>query len=138
LIRWPGVLEAGRKIDAVAAHIDLAPTILELCKVDQQTSVAFDGVSLTGLLSVKQRTLAERNLFFQWHRGDKPQRFRACAIRGARYKLIQPVGREERAFSPPWALYDMQTDPGETHNIIETNQELANELKTAYERWFDD
>jgi arylsulfatase A-like enzyme len=138
LVRWPGVLEAGRKIDAVTAHIDLTPTILELCKVERPNSVAFDGLSLAALLSGKQRALAERKLFFQWHRGDQPERFRACAIRSSRYKLVQPVGREDRAFSPAWALYDMQMDPGETNNVIEANQDLAQELKTAYERWFDD
>jgi arylsulfatase A-like enzyme len=138
LVRWPGVLEAGRKVDAVTAHIDLAPTILELCKVERPKAVAFDGVSLADVLRGEQRTLAKRNLFFQWHRGDQPERFRACAVRGPRYKLVQPVGRDERARAPAWALYDMQGDPGETTNIIEGNRQLADELKAAYERWFDD
>ncbi|HEY2894441.1 MAG TPA: sulfatase-like hydrolase/transferase, partial [Pirellulales bacterium] len=138
LIRWPGVLKADRKVDAVTAHIDLAPTVLELCKVERPNSVAFDGVSLAKLLRGEQRTLAQRNLFFQWHRGDQPERFRACAIRGSRYKLVQPAGRDERAFAPAWALYDMQADPGETTNIIEANPQLAKELKAAYERWFDE
>ncbi|HTM52582.1 MAG TPA: arylsulfatase, partial [Pirellulales bacterium] len=138
LIRWPGVLEAGRKVDAVTAHIDLAPTILELCKVERPKAAAFDGVSLADVLRSEQGALAKRNLFFQWHRGDQPERFRACAVRGTRYKLVQPVGRDERELVPAWALYDMQADPGETTNIIEANSQLASELKAAYERWFDD
>jgi len=138
LIRWPGVLEAGRKVDAVTAHIDLAPTILDLCKVERPKSVAFDGVSLADIIRGEQRTLAKRNLFFQWHRGDQPERFRACAIRGPRYKLVQPVGRDGGEVAPAWALYDMQADPGETTNIIEANRPVADEMKTAYERWFED
>ena len=32
-IRWPAQLQAGRQVDRIAAHIDLAPTLLDLCGV---------------------------------------------------------------------------------------------------------
>ena len=30
-VRWPAELKAGSKVDRIAAHIDIAPTLLELC-----------------------------------------------------------------------------------------------------------
>jgi hypothetical protein len=78
-------------------------------------------------------------LFFQWHRGDEPVRFRACAVRGPRYKLVQPAGRgDQEQFTPAWALYDMAADPAERLNIINQHPELAAKMKAAYEAWFAD
>jgi hypothetical protein len=139
LVRWPGKIASGSKVDQVAAHIDLVPTLLEACQVERAANVALDGTSLLPLLLGQQATLPERNLFFQWHRGDEPQRYRACAVRSARYKLVQPAGREGLdPLAQAWALYDMATDPGEHHNIIDAHSELAANMKAAYEKWFAD
>jgi arylsulfatase A-like enzyme len=138
LMRWPGKFSAGRKVDQVAAHIDLVPTLLDACRIDRPRDVSFDGVSLLPILLGQQPALAERSLFFQWHRGDVPERGRACAVRRSRYKLVQPEGREGQAFSPAWALYDMLNDPGERTNLIDQQGELAAEMKRDYEAWFDD
>jgi arylsulfatase A-like enzyme len=138
LLRWPGKFAAGRKVDAVAAHIDLTPTLLEACQISRPANVEFDGVSLLPILRGEQASLASRLLFFQWHRGDQPERFRACAVRGPRYKLVQPEGRNDQAsFAPAWALYDMSSDPEESRNIIDSRPEIAAKMKAAYEVWFD-
>jgi arylsulfatase A-like enzyme len=139
LVRLPGQIAAGAKIDQVAAHIDLTPTLLEACSVARPANVALDGVSLWPLLLGKQTALAERTLFFQWHRGDVPERDRACAARSRRYKLVQPAGREGASpLKPAWALYDMIADPGERQNLIDAQADVAANLKAAYDRWFDD
>lgn len=139
LVRWPGKIGPGRKISQVAAHIDLAPTLLEACRVERPAGVALDGVSLLPLLRGEQTSLPERMLFFQWHRGDEPQQYRACAVRSTRYKLVQPAGRDGQAqFTPAWALYDMEIDPGEQHNIIDAETQRAATMKAAYEKWFAD
>ena len=139
LVRWPGHCKAGTKIDWPAAHIDLAPTLLEACGIEPPARVRFDGVSLLSLLEGRRRTLDDRLLFFQWHRGDVPVRYRACAVRGGRFKLVQPAGRlHEDDFTPQWALYDMREDPGERKDIIGQRPEIAAEMRAAYDRWLDD
>jgi arylsulfatase A-like enzyme len=138
LVRWPGRLRAGAKVAQVAAHIDIAPTLVEACGIDAPAGVRFDGTSLLAALEGKEHA-PERLLFFQWHRGDVPVRYRACAVRGPRYKLVQAAGRADAgAFTPEWALYDMESDPAEQHNVIEQHRALADEMKAAYDRWFDD
>lgn len=139
LIRWPGKFERGRKVDRVAAHIDLAPTLLDACGISPPDNVAFDGMSLLPLLRTEQATWPERLLFFQWHRGDEPQKHRACAVRGPRYKLVQPEGSFGKSkFEPAWALYDMSADPGERNNVIDAHPDVAASMKAAYERWLAD
>ena len=70
LIRWPGALEGGRKIDPPAAHIDVLPTLLDASGVDRPSSV--DGKSLMSLLLGEKTGGPDRNLYFQWHRGLDP------------------------------------------------------------------
>ena len=99
--------------------------------------IELDGISLLPVLRQEQETLAERLLFFQWHRGDVPEMGRACAVRGPRFKLVQAAGRgDAQKFQPEWALYDMKADPGEQHNVIEQHAEPAKQMKQAYEAWF--
>ena len=139
LLRWPGKFQAGVQGSQVSAHIDIAPTLLEATGTKRPDQVAFDGISLLPILLGQRKAVPDRLLFFQWHRGDEPEKFRACAVRSPRYKLVQPEGREGLPkFTPAWALYDMTLDPGEQHNIIDAHSEVAAELKVAYEKWFAD
>jgi arylsulfatase/arylsulfatase A len=139
LLKWPGRFQAGGKIDAVAAHIDIVPTLLAACQVSAPHDLQLDGVNLLPVILRQQTVLPERLLFFQWHRGDRPQPFRACAVRGPRFKLVQPEGRgDKEQFEPTWSLYDMPVDPSEQQNVIDGHQQLAAEMKAAYEAWFAD
>ncbi len=141
LVRWTDKWKAGRKIDVPAAHIDVVPTLLEACGVNPPSDVEFDGRSLAPLLdSQDEKDVAwpPRLLFFQWHRGDVPEKFRACAARGPRYKLVHPEARGGKARSSAWELYDMLADPGETKNLIDSEPRTAADMKAAYAEWFDD
>ncbi len=139
-MRWPGTLEGGRKIDRIAATIDVFPTLLDACGAARPKGVALDGRNLMPLLRQTSPDWPDRTLFTQWHRGDVPEMGRACAARNQKYKLVQPLGTQEGAGPkvPKWELYDMEADPGETKNIANEKPEVARNLRKAYEDWFKD
>jgi len=138
-IRWPATLQAGREVDQVAAHIDLAPTLLEACGIAKPRDVAFDGVSLWPLLTGARTSWPERALYFQWHRGDIPELHRACAARGSRFKLVQSLSAAEKwTGEKVFQLFDMETDPGEQHDVSAAHATLMQEMLGGYERWFAD
>jgi len=138
-IRWPAHLQAGRQVDRIAAHIDLAPTLLDLCGVPKPARVKFDGVSLAPLLRGQQAAWPDRVLFFQWHRGDAPERYRAFAARSQDWKLVQPLGAGEKwSGQTDFQLYDMAHDPLELHNLAAREPDRVAKLKAAYDAWFDD
>jgi arylsulfatase A-like enzyme len=138
-IRWPARFTAGRTVEQPAAHIDLMPTLLAACNVAKPDSIRFDGRSLLPLLEGKAAALPDRNLFFQWHRGDVPERQRAFAVRGPRYKLVQAAGVPEQAkWQPKFELFDLPEDPAEAHNLAAEKSDVVADLKTAYDAWFDD
>lgn len=139
-VRWPKRLPAGEKVDLPAAHIDITPTLLEACRVEPPVKVKFDGRSLLGVLTGKSHEKPERPLFFQWHRGDTPEKYRNFAARGPRWKLLQPrgAGGEKLPDPLPWELYDLPNDPYEEHDLAVEHPEIVADLKRQYEAWFDE
>ncbi len=138
-IRWPGHLPAGGVVDRIAAHIDLAPTLLDACGVTPPPGVRFDGKSLLPLLMGTQTAgWPDRALFVQWHRGDRPELGRAFAVRTQSYKLLRrepPLGVTK---VPPIELFDMEHDPLELHDIAKKHPDIVSRMYAEYKAWFQD
>lgn len=126
-MRWPGKIKPEAKIDTLSAHIDMTPTLLEICRCAAPEQVRFDGRSLFPLLSDNAAPWTDRALFFQWHRGDVPEAFNNCAVLSGSYKLVD--GKE---------LYNLLQDPGEKNDISAEHKETVRALRKAYEQWFLD
>ena len=139
-MHWPAKFPAGTKRDTLTAHIDLMPTILDICEVKAPQDVSLDGRSFLPLLLNQNAAWPERTITIQTHRGTQPQRFHHFMTRDNRWKLVHPsgFGRESFDGKPEFELYDLQNDPGETNNLASTEKEILARLKTQYEAWFDD
>ncbi len=138
-IRWPDQLAADRVIDRIAAHIDLAPTILEACGVAPPAGLQFDGKSLMPLLrGASNVAWPDRTLFFQWHRGDRPEPDRAFAARSQKYKLLRPEPANSSSMPPSLELYDIELDPFEQHDLATDRPAIVQRLHAEYLAWFQD
>lgn len=126
-LRWPQALKPGRKVDRLAAHIDVAPTLLEACGVPAPSGLRLDGRSLMPLVRDERAPWADRTISIQWHRGDRPEPFRGAMTRDQRWKLIG--GRE---------LYDLARDPAERDDVSAEHPEIVARLRADYEAWFRD
>lgn len=136
--RWPATFKGGREIATQLAHIDITPTVLEAAGKERPAEM--DGRSI--FAQIKGETLRARETrttFFQWHRGDVPEKFRAFAARGPRYKLVQSQGSWDNAkWKPKYELFDIMKDPYEEHDLAAEKPEEIAKLKQEYEKWFDD
>jgi arylsulfatase A len=138
-ISCPADDKGGRKIDTIAACIDVMPTLLDLCQVDMPRNVKFDGLSLIPLLSDDNPDWPDRNLYFQWHRGNRPQEYRNIAVRSQRFKLVQPAGRGMEEYTEPlFELYDIKNDPFEQNDLADRYPEIVERMKADYRQWFKD
>jgi len=46
-VHWPdGGLVGGRELGGLTAHLDLMPTLIDLCKLQPKNAIQFDGISL--------------------------------------------------------------------------------------------
>ena len=131
-VRWPaGGVPANAECEALAAHVDLFPTLADLAgaTVPAPTARRLEGRSLVPLLNNPTSDWPERVLVHHAGRWPKGQanhfKYTKCAIQNARFTLVN--NRE---------LYDLMTDPGETRNVIDDHPEMVEKLRAAYETWW--
>ena len=130
--RWPGRLPAGTDCAALTAHVDVFPTLATLAGADlSRWPSQVEGRSLLPLLEDPRAPWADRLLvthFGRWEYGEAAAaRYRLCAIRDARFKLVNH--RE---------LYDLEADPGEREDLATRHPGIVARLRTAYDAWWDD
>ncbi len=128
---WPDVFKGDEYSDVRVAHYDLMPTLLEVAGVSLPEGLTIDGRSFLPLLKGKDISWPDRNLFLQWHRGEEPQPFKHFSMVGQKWKLLS-------ADSADFELYDLETDPGESHNLANEKPELLEKMKNDYMTWFND
>jgi arylsulfatase A-like enzyme len=127
-IRWTGTLPADKDVTPIAAHIDLLPTLIELCGFKKPQKVAFDGASLVPLLTGKGAAdWPGRTLFVHSQRIEHPETWRKSAVMTDRWRLIN--GTE---------LFDMIVDPGQKKDVAADHPKVVAELRKAYDGWWAD
>ena len=133
LLRWPARVKGGRKLDTIAAHIDVLPTLVAACGARMPADIKLDGLTLMPLVgthsvaNVSPVQWPDRTLYTQWHRGDEPIMYRSCMARTQRWKLVN--GKE---------LYDMAADPGEKASVAAQHPDVVAKMRKGYEEWFTD
>ncbi len=113
IIRYPKLIRAGSRIDAMTLGIDLAPTLLELA--DTKPAAPMNGRSLVPLLEGR-KTAWRTSFLIEYYSDRTMQRMVKMgyqAVRTERWKYIHYTeleGMDE--------LYDLQRDPYEMRNLI--------------------
>ncbi len=129
--RWPGTLPAGVDVNRLTAHIDYFPTLAALAGAKMRDAVQPDGRSLVPLLENPSTGWPDRYVFVhqgRWPRGEaEAAKFANCAVRNARFRFVNNT-----------ELYDLQTDPGETTNVIDQHPQVVAEMRAAYDAWWQE
>jgi arylsulfatase A-like enzyme len=125
-IHWPdGGLLGGRDIDALAAHIDVLPTLADLSGIPISDSHNPDGLSFKPVLENSQNEKKRDHLVVQFQGGPffkgPPKEWEFTCVIKDNWRLIN--GTE---------LYDIQNDPGQKKDISSVNSEKVAELRTLY------
>jgi arylsulfatase A-like enzyme len=127
-VRWPGgTIGGGRDVAALTSHIDVLPTLAELCGATIPSDVNLDGKSLVPLLKETSTSAFERTLFVHSQRIEIPEKWRECAVMTTRWRLIN--GEE---------LYDVQVDRAQDRDVATQHPEVVARLRAEYERWWTD
>ncbi|RMG00777.1 MAG: N-acetylgalactosamine 6-sulfate sulfatase (GALNS), partial [Planctomycetota bacterium] len=113
-IHWPkGGLTGGRDIGTLAAHIDVLPTLADLCGIPVPEEYDLDGISLKPLLDGSDRPWPRDHHVIQFHGGaggtalpSKP--FEFSVVLTERWRLVNSGGQ---------FLYDIQADPTQRHDV---------------------
>jgi len=132
-LQWPARWSEPRLVPQIAAHIDIYPTLLELCGLAPNAGEPrIDGVSLVPLLDGSAAPWPERLLFAQ-NSGYVQALPNPGAVRSQRYRAVREAGE-----AAPWQLYDMLVDPEQKNDLAATFPERLRPLADAYDTWWRD
>ncbi|MDZ8120011.1 arylsulfatase [Pontiella agarivorans] len=124
---WPGgLLGEPRDIPTLSAHIDLLPTLVELCGMELPRSIDFDGTSLVPLLRGTSKKWPERTLFVEGQRSVEPHKGSRSAVMTQKWRL---VGQKK--------LYAIQEDPGQAHDVSGQFPEVVKQLKDEFNQYWE-
>ena len=125
-IRWPnGELTGGRDVDTLCAHIDVLPTLAELCALEDVRASDRDGESLKSILYGDKESLRDRIPTVHSQRVENVEKYRNYAVMSERWRLLNQN-----------QLYDIKADPGQENNVFENHPDVAKKLSDAYEAWW--
>jgi len=137
LVRWPGVVPAGKVIQETTQSIDLMPTLIELAQLPIPEQA--QGRSLVPLLaaSTSPSEFGWRGgpVFSELKNADEFEDFvpDAYTVIYEGWKLVWNVTvRDER---PEFELFDHREDPLNLTNLADSNPEKVAELKRLIEGW---
>ncbi|MEN8871008.1 MAG: arylsulfatase [Akkermansiaceae bacterium] len=112
-IHWPkGRLTGGRDIETIGAHIDILPTLADLCDVPLTEGYESDGLSLKPLLQNSKAPWTRKHHVIQYHGGAygkamPPGPLAYSTVLTERWRLVNSDGQ---------ALFDIEQDPAQRNN----------------------
>lgn len=122
-VRWPaGGLKAPADVAALTEVQDLLPTLIDLCRIPTPAGASFDGASLARLLRGEPGPPMSRTLVVQY--GQVPAKW-DCAVMHDRWRFV--LGKE---------LYNLDTDPGQAHDVAADHPQVVARMREAYESWW--
>jgi len=128
-IRWPaGGIGGGRDIAEMALHVDVLPTLIELCGLRPPEDIEFDGQSLAPLLRGRADELpGDRVHFVQYHQSTEPPEMWTNAVMTRRWRLVRGL-----------ELYDIKADPAQRHDVAAAHPDVVERLRRAHEAWWQE
>ena len=146
LIRWPGHVPAGRKVDDVVESIDIMPTVLDFSQLPHPNGI--QGQTLVPLLDMpgdrkaapfqRRPAITEKPSLREAREAPDPNNERdvswvSFAINDGEWKLIhhtiRPAGR------PEFELFDAKRDPLDQHDVAAEHADVVQRLAKALDGW---
>jgi arylsulfatase A-like enzyme len=118
IVRWPGVVPAGRTTEQAAITMDWTATILAAAGATADAAYPLDGENLLPVCT-GERTPYDRTLFWR-------TRSHASARIGT-WKYLNDSGQEH--------LFDLSVDPGEKNDLRSDQPSRFDEVKRRYLAW---
>ena len=123
LMHWPDGLPRGKVYKFPVSSLDIAATTVSLGQGDT-SGHSLDGVNLIPFLDGTRNDAPHAALFWRIRNGT------GWAIRTPTAKMLK-----EGYSSRPPELYDMQSDPYESDNVIDSRPELRQQLAQLWNTW---
>lgn len=128
IVRWPGRISAGSKIESTVQNIDFAPTLLQAAGTEIPAEM--QGRSFIPLLDGEAPGDWRNSIYYHYYDHGIHGVPRHDGVRTDRYKLIHFYTDNA------WELYDLSNDPNEVNNLYGNKEydDVTAELKKELDR----
>ena len=158
VVRWPSVVKAGSRSDALVSFADVLPTMLEAAGADPVSD--FDGRSFLPVLKQTARSHQKYVYGVMINQGiinahvfpgrtirSKQYRYirnyntlaavKRREVAGKKHTEILRMGAQQHPDIPEEELFDVIADPQEKHNLASdpTHEEIKTKLKQELQNW---
>lgn len=117
LISFPASLRGNQVYKYPVWSLDVAATALALAGLPEVSEL--DGINLIPYLNGEKKGAPDRKLTWRW--------IAQSAIRDGKWKLLRGMEREY--------LFDLESDPSEKNNLLFTQPEVAERLRSQLSEW---
>jgi arylsulfatase A-like enzyme len=124
IARWPGSITPGSTSDETFAFWDFLPTFAEL--TGKEATAETDGISFLPTLLGKEQNKTHDYLYWEFYEGHGKQ----ALIKGD-WKAIK-LNVRNREFDVVFELYNLRTDPSETHNVAADHPDMVAEFNALF------
>jgi arylsulfatase A-like enzyme len=141
IVVWPGRVQAETTANFLIQSTDLYPTLLDVCGASPNADQKIDGFdqteALTGGASPRTR------IFCHFPHGNAARDavidgfYASSYVREGDFKLIRFYARADDG-SDEHELYDLSSDPGERHNLVQEKPEIAARLNGVLDGFLKD
>ncbi|MEW4923959.1 sulfatase-like hydrolase/transferase [Algibacter sp. 2305UL17-15] len=125
VVVWPEHIKAGQVSDYQSSTVDYLPTILDILDIPVNKKIPLDGVSLKSVLlhaDSKERSVPIVSGYQRLYKN-----LELYAYISGKYKICIPdVGKD-------MMLFDLSTDPSESHNLASEKPELLEKMRKELE-----
>ena len=136
MIRYPGVIKPGTKLNDYVMNLDIAPTCLDAAGV--AIPKAIQGKSFLPLLTGKN-VKAREAMYYHYYENGEHSVSPHFGVQTKSYKLIRFYKRVNS-----WELYNLQKDPHDMHNLYgkkgyeKITQQLKSQLNVLIAQYEDE
>ena len=130
-LNYPKIHNEGIDLDFFSAHIDVLPTIANLCDLPIPNDRKIDGIDLFDNNINKQ----ERDFFSYWTR-KSPELYKNISLNSGNYKLVGNTNYNSEI--EDFELYNLEMDPYESENLIIKEKPVALEMKSRMDEIYNE
>ncbi|GAB4336589.1 MAG: hypothetical protein Kow0099_09580 [Candidatus Abyssubacteria bacterium] len=142
IVRWPAHIAPGGMCKEPCMNIDLLPTCISVAGLTPPTDRIIDGMNIRELLISPTHSLPDRPLFF-YHIGELE------SVRSGQWKYVRSVSHytwpmpvnkawgkmSEHTEGPLPLLFNLESDPGESYNLLNKYPAKGEELEKTMSEW---
>lgn len=127
-VRWKSIIQPAT-LKTLSAHIDILPTLQELCQLKPTGTLPLDGRSLASVL-LRNSLQSDRKMYTHVAQPELPIKSYPGSVRTNQYRLVVKENSTE--------LYDMLADPSQKHDLSKTQPDITQKLRSDYLQWFSE